>query len=231
MIDFAKTKVQHSVERPVLTGELIATEGSALVGGRNADNTFGVKQSTDTSGEQFQGIAFNQQLTLDYLPVIEVLVVADAAVVSAAATKTIVSGSLRVVGETTGVLAAGNPATTTAEYSVDLNTGIITVHADQAGEDLTVSYRYAPTVLEAKDIQGDILPGGAAGQTLGSVGIITAGDIYTSAYNTAVDWSGNTIVTLGASGIFDVGGTVALANVTVIHQPTADEPFLGLRLK
>ena len=229
MLNLAKSKIHRSVERA--TAGIISAEGCTLVAGTQADGTFGVQPGSATANEQFVGVALSQQLDLDYLPMVEELAVAT--VTSSAASKTIVGGSLKVVVASSGlVLVDGNPGTTTGQYSE--TGGVITVHTDQTDETLLVTYRYAPTVIEAKAIQGDVLPGGAAGAVLGSVGVIEIGDVYTSSFDTSVDWSTVAVdvpVTLGAGGVFTIGGTGSpIANAVVINIPSVDEPFLGLRL-
>lgn len=230
MLDLSKTRVHRSIERPVAVGATVTAEGQVLVADVSS-SVFGVKPSTGAAGEQFMGVSLAQQLTPLYMPKVEVLVVAAAATTSAPASKTIVSGTLRVVAETSGELTAGNPATTTGQYSVDLNTGIITVHADQTGEDLTVYYRYSPTTVEAQMLQGNIPPGGAASLTLDSVGVIEQGDIFTTEYDTTINWeAANPVaVTMGANGVFTTGGNVTV-NARVIAVPTTTNPYLGLRI-
>jgi len=219
-----------SVERPVATGSTVTAEGACLI----ADTSGGelaVKPAAGSTGEQFVGVSLSQQLTIEYLPMVEVASVPAESAYTITLGHTPVAGSLLIVGASTGTIAAGNPGTTTAQYSISGAT--ITFHADQADEAMTISYRYAPTVIEAKTLQGDIPPGGAAGLILDSVGVIRRGDILTSEYDTSVAWTDNPpAVYTGANGLFttDNSGTL-LTNVTVTQVPSASEPFLGLEIR
>jgi len=218
--------ITDSVERPVAAGYTVSAEGQALVAD-TTDGVFGVKPSTGASGEKFAGVALSQQLTLEYLPIVEEFVVAEDEI-TVTLSHTPVGGTLRVLGNGSA-LAVGTPAGDATKYSI--SGSVITVNTALKGKSVVVAYRYAPTVIEAKTIQGDIPPGGAASLTLNSVGVIRRGDIFTSEYDTSVDWTGDPDVALGANGLFTVGGSGTEINAVVIQVPSATDPFLGLELR
>lgn len=222
--------ISDSVERPVAQGFTVTAEGQALVADRTG-GLYGVKPSTGASGEQFAGVSISQQLTPLYLPIMEVLTVPATGTYAVTLAKTPAGGTLRVVSSGAGVLAAGSPGAEVDEYSITGN--VITVNVARAANTLTINYRYSPTTVELATVQGDIPPGGSVSLVLGSVGVIRRGDIYTSEYDTSVDWTAaNPLVYAGANGLFTtVQGTAALVNCTVIGVPSASNPFLGLELR
>lgn len=223
--------ISDSVERPVAQGYLISAEGQALVADYS-DGVFGVKPSEGAEGEQFVGVAMSQQLTVEYMPKVEDLSVPATGTYVVHLENTPVSGSLAVISPVAGVLTSGTPATGEDKYSISGTT--ITVNSARASESLRVSYRYSPTVVEAKAIQGDIPPGGSAGILLGTVGVIRRGDVYTSEYDTTVDWSDPVAVYLADNGLFTTDSnsdTATKVNATVISIPSASNPFLGLELR
>jgi len=225
MILFPSSNLRASEELKVAVGSTITAEGQALI----ADNTggvFGVKPSTGAANEQFVGIAVSQQLTLLYVPAKEQLVQGVANTITLGHAPA--ASSLLLTDSTDGtVQAAGNPGTTADTYSISGN--VITLHAGNVGHTYTASYRYSPTTVEALYIMGSIPAGGAAGLTLGSVGVVKQGTVITSEYDTAVDWSAaNVVVKLGANGVFTIGGTGTTVNATVVEVPSTSSPYLGL---
>lgn len=228
MLYLAKSTIGRPVERPVAPGSTITAEGLALVA-VNINGQFGVRASTGAANEKFVGVSLAQQLTIEYMPAFEEQLVPENGVISLA--RLPIAGTVRVVDATTNtVLSAGDPAADAAQYSVSNMT--LTVHADLAGHVVTVAYRYSPSVIEAKTIQGDIPPGGAASYLLDSVGVIEVGDVYTSEYDTAADWTAESpVVRLGPNGLFTTAGTgPILTNAIVIQAPNGHDPFLGLRI-
>lgn len=225
MLQFDKVRILESVEAPVQTGFTVTAEGQALV----ADYTggvFGVKPSTSGAAEQFYGVSIAQQMTLLYLPMVEEVVTATIAPAPTTFTITLartpVAGSIRFYDETTAAaLTAGNPSTTANTYSLAGNVLMLNYAAQGAGKRLTLSYRYSPTTVEVASVQGDIPPGGAANLTLGTMGVIRKGRIATTEFDTSVDWTvAAPVITVGANGLFTIGGTgQAVPNAVIVEIP------------
>jgi len=231
MLLFPDTKVMQSIERAVAVGSTITAEGQALVT-TTSGGVFGVSASTGTSADvaAFAGVSLAQQLTMLFSPALDNLVVNTGLAVTT--TYTPYTGTLRVVNLTrdpTLALLAGAAA---GNYGISGNTiTVVTGGATVAGDTLAVYYRYTPTTLEALAIQGNIPPGGAASLTLGSVGVITQGDILTSEYDTTVDWTAaNVVIKTGANGVFTIGGSGATVNGFVTAVPSSTSPYLGIHL-
>lgn len=225
MLLFQNSRIIQSTERPVAAGATVTAEGQALVA-TNVGGVFGVKPSTGAAGEIFAGVSLAQQLTPLYLPAVERLTVTAGLTVTVRSTP--VGGTLRVYNVTKGAVVAAGVAA--GNYSIVGN--VITVvagGATAAADVLEVGYRYSPTTLEAKAIQGDIPAGGAASLTLNSVGAILQGDVYTTEFDTSVDWTAaNPVITLGANGLFTIGGAGAVVpNAYIVKVPSAGSIATG----
>lgn len=228
MILFSQTRIISSTQKPVAAGYTVTAEGAMMV----ADYTggvFGVRQSiTPSTTERFVGISYDSQTPLTTLPVLNEVTVASG---TATILYTPVAGTIRVSYKATNAaltVAAGAPAA--GEYSITGTT--ITVNAADNGKVLVVTYEYTPTVVQSIALQGNTLPGGPAGQYLGQVGLITAGEVYTSKWDTTVDWSGATplIPRVGANGNVTLGGTGFIINGYVSALPSATSPWIGITL-
>ncbi len=234
MLHFELSKLFQTVERPVATGATVTQEGSALVW--DAVNG-GVKPSTGAAGEIFAGVSFSQQMTPLALPQVDSLTATSPAASGTAPTVTTsytpVSGSLRVVDTTTNtVLAAGTPASNAGQYSIAGS--VITLNSALAGHTIEAFYRYAPTTAQVLAVQGNIPPGGSSALLLNSTGVVIFGDVVTTEFDTSVDWtsvSESTPVTLGANGLFTIGGSgTALTGVYVTQLPTVGNNNYGAAL-
>lgn len=223
MLNLTASRIAASEEMALDPAATLSAVGCALVQG--AVGT--VKPGTGSSGEKFTGASLSQPLTLLNFPKVETIV-ADASSLSTLA-HTPLSGTLRVIDTTAGTaLTAGDPATVATAYSI--SGAVVTTHSTRVGKSATFFYQYAPTTLEARTLQGDIQPGGAASLTTGTVGVIRAGTIYTTEYDTTVDWTAaNPDVRVGANARFTIGGTGAVVpNAQVMQAPGTSDGLLGL---
>lgn len=96
--------------------------------------------------------------------------------------------------------------------------------------EIEVVYKYALSVVQARAIFGDIQPGGAAGDLLGQVGCAKRGQIFTSWFDTTVNWRTAKQIKLAANGMItnEKGSGEVLPGAYVVAVPNADEPFLGI---
>lgn len=230
MLYFPQTRPEVSVERPVALGSLIASEGAALIDSLSGGQ-YGVKPSTGVAGEVFVGVSLNSVSTMTQAPAIDEATIGNTLAVTL--THLPLPGSVRVVKTATGAVLAAAAAASATEYAVDANNPQRFIFdASLQGAGVTVTYSFAPTVAQAVAMQGNILPGGPAGQYLGQVGVITRGDVFTDMWDTAADWSTAVGVVLQASGRF--GPTAVAANalrgVRIIELPTAGRAALGLNI-
>lgn len=222
MLNLTACQINRSDEMPFDPAAILSAVGAALVQGALGT----VKAGTGAAGEKFVGASLAQPLTLTDHPKVEVLTVNAQAKVTLA--KTPVGGTLRVLNASGTALTAGDPATQTGQYSITGST--ITVHSSLVGTSLTIVYRFSPNMVEIRTLQGDTQPGGAASLTTGTVGVIRAGKIFTSEFDTTVDWTAaNPDVRVGANGRFTIGGSGAVVpNAEVVQAPTSSDALLGL---
>lgn len=114
----------------------------------------------------------------------------------------------------------------------DAANGELEFHSAQAGIEFNVQYRRTLTATQAQQkYQRRHINSGAMDEQQ-KIGVIAGkGVIYTDQYDVSVgDWS-SAVPTTGAGGcITDGGGGTSIAGlVQIIHSPTADEPWLGMR--
>lgn len=221
MLDFSRTRVVESNVFKVQDGYTITAEGIPLV----ADYTggqFGVREGTGNAAEKFLGVSISQQMTMLSVPRIQTIVVpAGATPIVINLDREPLAGSLFIFDETAAAaIVVGAPANP-GEYSIagkaiSLNTGAGT-------HTIRVQYRFSPTTIEARTIQGDIPPGGAADLTLGSMGVIVKGVVATTMFDTTADWAGaaNPVLTIGANGLFTLGGNTPVPGAVILNVPSA----------
>ncbi len=73
MLYFPQTRIELSVERPLVAGAVINAEGAALAGVNSASG-YGVQSTTGTN-DVFAGVAINNPINPVSLPFVETLVV------------------------------------------------------------------------------------------------------------------------------------------------------------
>lgn len=221
MLNLDKSRFRDSVERTIMDGFSIASEGQALIA-EISDGVFGVRPSTGAAGEVFAGVSIYQTTTTEVMPE-----VVDGAVdVSLQLTlpHEPIAGSLRVLN------AAGSTIVVTTGYTIAGK--VITLVSGTEGDVIQARYKFIPSVQEALLLQGDQAPGHSASAFLSQIGVVERGDVYTTEYDTAADWSGvNPAVKLGAGGLFTTAGSGVAVDCYVIQVPTAADPTLGLSLQ
>lgn len=223
MLYFPKTRAQLSQEVAVAAGASITAEGCALVAATVA-GVMGAQMGSATAGEKFIGVALSDTIALTSMTKTEKFV--QGAGNTFTLNKTPTASTLYAYDITAGaVIPPGGGGWS-------LSNKVVTFQAGTVGHTIMVVYRYAPTVAEAQAIQGDVRPGGAAGALLNQVGVIKSGVVYTTEFDTSVDWMATSpAITLGANGRFTIGGTGAVVNGVVVQAPHADGPdggFLGI---
>lgn len=224
MIYHPKTFATAQTERPLQLAALLTSDGQALVSGV-VNGVVGLKPATGAAGEVFAGFSRVQTsaapFVQDYATKVEVAVLPVGGTYQLG--KIPLGGTVSAWNETdNAAISGGNLAVSGG--------GLATVTGG-AGKQIRFTYTYALTVGEARAKIGDVQPGGYSGQSAFQVGCMEAGTIYTDNFNTAVQWAAATSVKLAAGGTLTdqsgVNGTVIRA--TIVHIPTQDLPFLGLK--
>lgn len=201
----------------------LSADGQALVGSL-VNGVAGVQPSTGAAGEKFVGFVFSQTSAVSFLQTTAVAV--ENATVPGAKTITLartpIAGSV-LVKDSTGAVVAADSVTGKV---VDLTTNGV------AGSAVSITYRYALSVVEARSRNGDVTPGGYAGLTTGSVAMAQSGTVYTDQFDTAADFgaAGETVV-LGPNGQLTTKTAHAAGtplSCTIVALPTVEYPFLGI---
>jgi hypothetical protein len=223
MIYFPLSKLRDSSEAVVASGVTITAEGQALVRASGA-NASGVTLSTGSgTSEVFAGFAVAglsaAPLSIPYVSAVETYTVPVGGTVTLQQTN--VAGQISVFDNTTGAAVTINGTTIT-----NVNN---TVTGLTAGDSVTITYKYAPSVVQARALVGDVQPGGYAGLTVSQVGVVKRGVIYTTEFDASKNWAAATGIKLAANGqITDQSGTGTAIQGYVVAVPTATVPFLGI---
>lgn len=220
----ALSKFESSAEVLVAPGSVITAEGQAMV--RLAGSTAaGVLPSAavPNTTEIFVGFAIAGTSALPfpemYASKVEAFIMPASGVLTLQLTPT--NGQIFVYDNTTG---AAIPA---SAYTVVANK--ITVTSPTAGDSISVTYKYALTVVQRHALYGNTQPGGYAGATINQVGLVKRGLIYITEFDNSVNWAAATAVTVAANGqVTDQSGKGAVIPAVVVALPSVDYPFLGL---
>lgn len=216
---YIDTRIVDSSEAILAEGAQVTQEGQAMV----AVPGKGISPSTGAADEIFAGFAMNQ---LCGIPVLEPYGIAvEEFLVDSSDKVTVqfapISKSVALINLETGA-AIASPTVT--------GKTIAAATAMTAGMKVKVVYRYALTNIQARAMMGDAQPGGPAGAIVGQCGLAKRGVIYTSCFDTSVNWAAATVIKLAKGGfVTDQSGTgTALAGAYVVKVPTAEIPFLGI---
>lgn len=96
---------------------------------------------------------------------------------------------------------------------------------------IVVTYRYSPTVAQSRAEQGDEWPGAPLTSTLGHVGVILRGEVFTNAFDTTCDWTNPVKVYITTGGLFTTtSGSNTQVPCVVTQLPSTGNGFLGIRL-
>jgi hypothetical protein len=227
MIKLQKTRIIKSFHRNIATGYDVAQEGVALVYVNEAGEAK-VKPSAGVTGEKFAGVSLSQVQIPGQLTAIETSMVAGNVTVTLAK-KFLVAGQVAIVIGGTYLTEVAAGAEAAGKFSVDLEAGVVTLDAADAGTtvkpvELKAIYKYAPTFIEAINAQGNGPAGGVTAATYYSVsGVIVEGDVATDQFDVTDNWTKSTgPIFLGPKGIFTLktGGT-ELKGANIIEAPVA----------
>lgn len=224
MLLFDRTRILESVEVAVATGYTVTAEGQPLVADYSTGN-FGAKPAAAAATDAFYGVSFSQQLTITALPYYETITPVAGGTVNLSR-GAIYSSSIVVPGFTVVAIA---PASATEVQLNDVN-GTLTFHSGAAVTPVTVRYRFQPTTVEINTVQGNNPAGGSAQFVTDSVGAIRHGHVFTTEFDTSIDWSA-----IAASGIYSVGvknglfvaytgANIAAANAARVAANAAEVP-------
>lgn len=220
------TRLFLSEHRKVESGVIIQEEGQAMVNVKENGETV-VRPSTGAAGEVFAGISMARNTPPTTLQWVAQGVIPDTGAVELP--RTPITGQILVkIGTTAATISAGAPA---SAAETQLAGDVLTFHADNIGKNYFVQIAYEPGMQEALQLVGSMPIGGLAATYQGVVGVITRGEVATSFYDAASDWSTALKVKLGADGRFTTSGPGdVIPGLTVINAPSSENSALTLRV-
>jgi hypothetical protein len=235
-------KLTHSslyLTRPIAAGNTISQEGKILCSVLEDGVEKALVKAVVAGTEKVIGFAKEvADAQPDRTSAVEVVTVpsAPAALELDLRNQNLVTGSVRAVVVSSGLVLTVDyvyaGATANNAVKVDAATGRMKFHADEAGEDVTVTYLYDLTVVQSIQKFGERFFNNrnlhaVHGVTEVGTGI---GELHTDQFDASQDYSVSPVLTLGDGGIITVGGPGPVLPATVISVPSADgSPFLGVR--
>lgn len=221
MLYMPKTRFASSDTRDIHPQAIVADEGIALVSAGNGQ----VKAGSGTSGEVFLGFSLFQRGYIASFPHITENFTPKTGANTQVLPFDPLGGTLNVFNANTGAKLA-----VTTNYTYDAASRTITfVTLDVP---TFTRFEYSPTQQQLLALQGSVQPGGTVPQSWNYCGVISKGDVYTSAYEVGDDWSAaNLVIRVGANGKLTTQGSGAIVDGYVIGLPNHETPFLGISLK
>lgn len=230
MLLLNQTRIHASTERKLSAGAVLKSEGAALVA-TYEDNELRVKPSEGKSDEVFVGVAISAIASVTVAPKIEELVIDKEKF-------TVELSRLPITDKDIAVKVDGKSievGTSTVDAThAKLEKLALTFDESLKGKTAVVTYRFSPNAEELYVVQGEQRPGVHVSTALGQTGVITAGEVLTSEFDVAADWTpkanGQLDVYLGANGLFTTKeGNGPKVNAIVTRLPVAGSPYLGLQ--
>jgi hypothetical protein len=220
-IAFALSKFELTSEVLVAAGAVIVAEGQALVRVIGATAAGVMPSTASTATEIFCGFAVAGTSAAPfpepYTNKVETFVVPASGIMTLQFTP--VGGQVIVFDNTLNT----SPSFTTSNNKITVTSGF--------GDSVTITYKYALTVIQRIALFGNVQPGGYAGSTVNQVGTVTKGLVYTSEFDVSVNWAAATSIKLAPNGqITDQSGSGAVIPAYVVSLPTVDYPYLGLKI-
>ena len=179
--------LNRTTARPLASGVSTVEEGACLVADYDSNGVMQVRPSSGMAGEIFVGFALTEKTEL------ETVVAQDTFSSKAGKSTYTLSHSYKGSGRITGVDAEDNAegmesdVDANDEWHVDGTT--LTLQTDATvGTSFTIEYRYTPTVVDYRRIQGDVHPGPAVGVSQGVITVLEAGELLFDNYDTTKDW-------------------------------------------
>ncbi len=239
--DLKRSHFSIILERKVASGSVITEEGVLLQATLDAGTGEEVVLlATANSGLQIAGFAIRDNADNSTTSVVEEATVpatgtlevqlSNNNIVSTAGTGS--TASLRCVAETTGALTLVNDGVPgDDEVALAPATGLLTFHAGEAGQAITVTYRYNLTVAESRLLFFQRNINNEAGALFGQVGVGHGhGEIFTDQYDATIDWATVAVGAINSAvdGTVTEGGGSTALDARVISVPNVNNPLLGL---
>jgi len=234
-------KLSHAslrLARATAAGAVVAEEGKILVavleGGEEKVKVAATAASTDK--------VIGWSMLADAQPgrtssVEEVVVPSSGALTADLRNQALVTLKVRAVVKSSGQVLtvdetyAGAPANDSVK--VDLATGALKFHTDEAGEAVVLTYLYDLTIAQSVQRFGERFINNRNLHTLhGQMELGCGfGELYTDQFDPSKDYASAAALTLGDNGIITKGGVGPVLAAEVVHVPSLDNPSLGIRYR
>jgi hypothetical protein len=237
MFDLKRTFSSQTLTRPLSAGTVVEQEGLIMVhrleDGIEKAHLAATVAATDVA-IGFSQTADSMTSTTSYVELVTVPA-APATLTADLRNQNLVVGKVRAVSSNGTVLTvdavyAGAPGAGTCK--LDHPTGRVKFHANEAGTDVTFTYLYDLTFVQATQKFGQrFINNSALHVTHGYIEVCHGHcELYTDQFDASVDWS-TAVPQLGDAGQIVAAGIGPVLNATVINVPGVDLPFLGLRIQ
>lgn len=217
-------------ERAVLSTATIAEEGTLLMYVDAGDGTLAVSPTAGAASDRVAGFAITDALKYVTQTTVEVLTVPAGGGTVSLKQNNLVASTSRAVASVTGVLTAVGGAPAAGEFQVAAAAGTVTFNAAQAGQTVTFTYRYTPTLDEVLATWHERGPNNRAQDYFSSVSVgCQEGEIFTTMFDTTQAYTVGGLLYTGASGMV----TSSAASTVVIgicsQVPSVADGMLGVK--
>ncbi len=202
MFDLMRSYESDKKERSVASGANITEEGQFLVYVSDGAGGLAVQPSAGVANEKPAGFAITDSLKAGTMTAVETVTVPSTAPYTVnLGHGTITTGQVRAVGSTTGALTRDDASADAGEFGVNSANGVLTFNAAQAGETVTVTYRYNMTVAQALAANYSRHLASQAQDAFSLVSVMCGeGEIFTTVFDAAASYSVGQAVWPGANG-------------------------------
>jgi len=217
-------------ERAVAAAATITEEGQLLMYVDAGDGTLAVQPTAGAASDRVAGFAITDALKYVTATLVETLTVPVGGGTVSLRQNNLVASSTRAVGSITGALTAVGGAPAAGQFQMGIVAGTITFNAAQAGETVTVTYRYTPTLDEALATWHERSVNNRAQDYFSSVSVGgLEGEIFTTMYDTTQAYAVGGLMYTGAAGLVTSAATSTVIIGIVSQIPSVSDGRLGVK--
>ena len=231
MFDTTRSYFNDMKERPVAAGATLSAEGQCLVYVSDGAGGLAVQPSAGAASERVAGFLISDALRVATEVVVETFTIPAAAPYTVQLKNSNISaGSERVFNNTTStVITEVCPVPAATQYCLVDLTGGLTFNAAQAGNSVTIQYRFNLTLEQILNKYHERSINNRAQDYFSSASVgCLEGEIFTSAYDTTVVYAAGATVYSGAGGnLTSTAGGTAVGYVSQV--PGVNDALLGCK--
>lgn len=238
MLNLNASRIAESSTFALSAAVTSVREGAALIGVMEG-GALVAKETAGGGSEIFLGFAAAQHVTATEAPKVEEATIPASGAYTITLAKTPLNPTTGVGVQfidangvvTSALVYDANGTLIAGEFSIVGS--VVTFHSTDAGKKVRITYKFAPTLTEARMIYGQGVGDGAQ-STIGAVGAITRAPIlFTDMFDASDNWAAGGPVYTAAGGKVSLknAGTL-LPGVVVVQAPSiANAAMLGLSVK